>query len=50
MHRNAIEQLGIELIDPGRWAEAFTSQSRPADAGDGWGTYVCFANEDAAWP
>lgn len=49
VHRPVVEQLGIELLDLDAWAasfsETFTKGRRPGR----WGSYVCLADEGAAW-
>jgi len=49
VQRQALEQIGIELLDLRTWARASVSAPRPAAAPGRWQAYVCFANEADVW-
>lgn len=49
VHASALEQLGIELLDPAAWAQGLAAASLPPGPERRWGTYVCHANEGAVW-
>lgn len=49
VHASALEQLGIELLDPNAWARGLATAAQPPGPEKRWGTYVCHANEGAVW-
>ena len=49
VHRGAMEQLAIELVDPSVWAAALASAPAPPAAARRWGLHFCFSKEEEVW-
>jgi hypothetical protein len=49
VHAGALEQLGVELMDPTAWANGLARCLLPPGAERRWGIYVCFARENEVW-
>jgi hypothetical protein len=49
VHRQIVEQLGIELMDLGAWATSLVETFAERRAPGRWAMYSCLANEADAW-
>jgi hypothetical protein len=49
LHASAIEQLGVELVDPTAWADGMAGSLIPPAGEPRWGSFMCLAREGDVW-